>query len=170
MTTSLLAPRNAGISAALFLTLLTHAATPPAGPPVREEVVLTGWLHVEDYTMEDVTVAVEVNGSLHVAPVSGTGRFTVTLPADAEAVLRFEKPGHLPKEVVVDTRHARDGNPGQRARRVKFAVILELERHMGGFTYPSPVGAIGFEQGGGCLAVTHDRTLVPPSNHKPMVF
>lgn len=164
-----------GLALALFLLFgFAQAATPPSSPPTaaasEEAVVITGWLQVEGLTMKDVIVEVEVNGTTRIAPVSETGRFTVELPANAEVLLRFEKPGHLPKEVVVDTRHARDGEAGQRTRHVKFAVIMELERHMAGLTYPGPVGTLSFDNGGGCLAVAHDRNRVPAKRHATMVF
>lgn len=149
---------------------LLHAATMHAIAPSDGEIVLTGWIHVEDHTWQDATVAVEVNGSTRTARVSETGRFTLSLPAEADVVLRFEKPGHLAKEVVVDTRHAGQGPAGRRKRHVKFAVVLELERHMAGFTYHSPVGSIGFDKEGGCLAVTQHREKVPPTRQQPMVF
>jgi hypothetical protein len=155
----------------VILGIRTSAlAGPPPGPPFDEAVILTGWLHVEGYTMTDVTVEVEVNGAYSIARVTEAGRFTITLPAGAEAKLRFEKPGHLSKEVLVDTRHAQDGDQGQRVRRVKFAVIMELERRMAGLTYPGPVGSIGFDQGGGCLAVAHDRRLVKAKRQAVMEF
>lgn len=146
------------------------SANPPGAPPAGDAVVLTGWLHVDDLHMGDVVLEVEVNGEFRQGSISESGRFTVELPADAEATLRFEKPGHLPKEVQVDTRFIRDGGRSQRTRHVKFAVILEQKRHMGGFVYPDPVGSIAFEEGGGCLAVTHDRSLIPAQQHRPMVF
>jgi len=145
-------------------------AADTGAPDSNDAVVLTGWLHVEDHFMADVVIEVEVNGTFRTARVSENGRFTVTLPADAEATLRFEKPGHLTKEVVVDTRNAQEGLPGHRARRVKFAVIMQMERHMGNWTYSGPVGGLSFEQGGGCLSVHHDRTLVPADRFRPMVF
>ena len=132
--------------------------------------MVTGWLHVEDLTMADVVLKVEVNGTTELATVSENGRFTVTLPAETEAILRFEKPGHLPKEVVVDTHNAQDGEPGQHTRRVKFAVIMHLVRHMGGQRYAGPVGSLGFDDGGGCLAVSHDQKLVPVQRQALMVF
>lgn len=160
-----------GLCAALLLTISTvNAAGPPTKAGTEEAVVLTGWLHVDDLTMTDVVVEVEVNGTVQVAPVSENGRFTVMLPADAEAVLRFEKPGHVPKEVTVNTHYLQYGGPRQRTRKVSFAVILELERRMAGLTYAGPVGSIGFEEGGGCLAVAHERSLVPARRHAPMVF
>ena len=156
-----------GLCAALSLSVSpSHAAA----PPVNEAVVLTAWLHVDDLSMSDVVVEVEVNGTVHIAPVAENGRITVSLPADAEAVLRFEKPGHVSKEVTVDTRHVLRGGPDQRKRKISFAVILELERRMGGLTYAGPVGIIGFDPEGGCVAVAHDRTLVPARRHAPMVF
>lgn len=145
------------------------SGAPPAGPSAEEAVVLTGWLHVEDHTMADVTLEVLVNGIVRMARVSENGRFTVSLPADAEATLRFEKPGHLSKEVLVDTRNSQDGSFNQRTRRLKLAVVMQLERYMAGWAYTGPVGSIGFETGG-CVAVTHDRSLVPAGRNVPMVF
>jgi hypothetical protein len=145
------------------------AAGPPAGPSTEDAVVLTGWLHVEEHTMADVVLEVTVNGTMRTVTVSESGRFTVALPADAEATLRFEKPGHLSKELVVDTRHAQDGNFDRRTRRLKFAVIMHQQRHMGKWIYSGPVGAIRFEDGG-CPAVANDRSLVPADRHTPMVF
>jgi hypothetical protein len=145
------------------------AGAPPTGASVDETVVLTGWLHVEDHTMADVTLEVLVKGTVRTAQVSENGRFTVSLPADTEATLRFEKPGHLSKEVVVDTRNSQDGSFNQRTRRLKFAVVMQLERYMAGWAYTGPVGSIGFEIGG-CVAVSHDRSLVPVSRNVPMVF
>lgn len=159
------------LAVGLFLvqprTLLAEA---PPRPDAASDVILTGWLHVEDYFMDDMVVRIEVDGTTRTAPVSANGRFEISLPADREVVLRFEKPGHLAKEVVVNTSHARQGEPGKRKRHVRFAVIMELERHMAGFGYHSPVGTIGFDQDGGCLAVEHHREKVPPSRHQPMEF
>lgn len=132
--------------------------------------MLTGWLHVEGYTMEDVVITIDVNGESRTGSVNENGRFDIELPVDAEATLRFEKPGHLAKEVVVDTHHSRTGDAGQKSRHVKFAVILELERWMAGLTYPGPVGNIGFDESGGCLAIDHDRRKVPAKRQAVMVF
>ena len=162
--------RNAGLVALLLLTASTQAASPPLRIVAEEAVVLTGWLHTEDWTVHETTVEVEVNGVMQIAPVTLNGRFTVTLPTDAEVVLRFEKEGHLPKEVNVDTRHAQEGEVGERIRHVKFAVIMELERRMGGLTYAGPVGSLGFDAGGGCLAVAHDRRLVSATRKAVMEF
>lgn len=160
-----------GLCAAVLMLLSgsLHASTPPASP-LDEAVVLTGWLQTQDLTMAGVVVSIEVNGETQTTTVPESGRFDVSLPADVEATLRFEKPGHLPKEVVVDTHHVNDGGFDGRTRHVKFAVILELERRMGGLTYPGPVGSVGFDEGGGCMAVAHDRTLVPAGRDKIMVF
>lgn len=160
-------------SAAFFTLFISLCSTAMAKAPAsadQEAVVLTGWLHVEDHSFSGATVAVKVNGAIRDAVVSETGRFTVTLPAGTDALLRFEMPGHLTKEVVVDTHFATLGEPGQRVRRVRFAVVMELERHMAGFRYQGPVGSIGFDQGGGCLAIARDRKLVPARRQATMVF
>ncbi|MCB0790448.1 MAG: hypothetical protein H6595_13865 [Flavobacteriales bacterium] len=156
--------------AALQLPIPTHASSPPVEREDEDAVVLTGWLAVEDLTVRDVLVEVEVNGSVRTPRVSESGRFTVTLPADAEARLRFSKAGHLTKEIVVDTHHLWDGRFERKQRHVRFAIILTLERHMGGLTYAGPVGSIGFDDGGGCVAVSHDRRTVPAKRGKVMVF
>lgn len=131
---------------------------------------MTGWLHVVDYSFALTTVEAQVNGTVQYASVSRTGKFSLTLPADAEALLRFEHPGHLPKQILVDTHFAGDGEVGQQTRHVSIAVVLEPERHMAGLDYAGPVGKIAFDQGGGCTAITRERTMVPSRRLKPMVF
>jgi len=162
--------QQASALVAFLLAGAASAATPPANRAEKDEVVLTGWMHVEDHTWRDATVSVEVDGMVQIAHVTETGRFDIRVPSNSEVVLRFEKPEHLSKEVVVNTAHAANGSAGRHKRHVKFAVILELERHMAGFGYHSPVGTIGFDKDGGCLAVTHKRDKIPPARNRPMVF
>lgn len=158
-------------AAALLLTTTTNAMTPPANHTSEASVQLTGWLHVDDLEMSDVRILVAVNGSMRTARVSNSGRFDIDLPAASAATLRFEKPGHVTKEVTVDTRNVQDGEfTGQRRRHVKLAVIMEQERFMGGLAYASPVGTIGFEPGGGCLAVEHTRRTEPAKRRATMEF
>ncbi|MBK9761331.1 MAG: hypothetical protein IPO90_15520 [Flavobacteriales bacterium] len=161
---------NCGLLALLLFVANTVHAGAPASPKVLDAVVLTAWLHVEDLTMADVLVELEVDGVLQTGHVPENGRFEMSLPADVDAVLRFSKPGHLTKEVVVDTHHVTDGGFDGKKRHVSFAVILQQERHMAGFTYPGPVGSLGFDEGGGCLAVAHDRSVVPAERRTIMVF
>jgi hypothetical protein len=159
-------------AAALLVTIAipAQAGVPPYQPAADEAVVLTGWLHVEDLTFDQATVQLEVNGEVLSAPISKTGRFDISLPAGTEAVLRFENPGHLSKEVVIDTRYADQGEVGKHLRHVRFAVVLELERRMAGFTYAGSIGNIGFDKDGGCLAIAHTNRLVVGRNNQPMVF
>ncbi len=158
-----------GILAFVAMFAVHVDAKPPSGPPT-EMVILNGWLHVNDLNMENVVLRVEVDGATVRTRVSESGRFVVSLPAGAEARLRFEKPGHLAKEVLVDTRHSKDGGDRHKPRKVKLAVVLELERHMAGLDYAGPVGTLGFEEGGGCVAVEHHRNMVLGQSQKPMVF
>lgn len=151
-----------------FLMQPTHAVA--ADAPLEEAVILTGWLHVDDQDMADVTLMVKVNGRTRPSGVSSNGRFTVSLPRDADVVLRFEKPGHVPKELVVDTRHARTGEQGHRTRRVKLAVTMDPERHMADLTYAGPVGTLSFDEGGGCLAVQHSRKTTRTERSMTVTF
>ena len=162
---------------AAFAALFTGSINPSraAGPPsplaMEQAVELTGWLHVEDFDFNDATVLLVLDGEVRSVPISKTGRIEISLPVGTEAVLRFEHPGHLTKEVTVDTHHARDGHLGRDVRHVRFAVILEETRLMAGMDYAGPVGNMEFDENGGCLAVQHTRTLVVGrGRNKPMVF
>lgn len=160
----------APLGAFALLATTSHAMTPPPAPS-DAAVTLTGWLHADDLVMDDITVEIEVAGVVRYASVSGTGRFNVDLPAGTSAILRFEKPGHVTKEVTVDTRNVQDGAfGGERHRHVKLAVIMEQKRFMAGLTYAGPVGNIGFEPGGGCVAVAHTRTTETVKRPAAMEF
>ncbi|HQW87043.1 MAG TPA: hypothetical protein PLH93_07655, partial [Flavobacteriales bacterium] len=89
--------------AACLIPFTAAQADPPTAPLASTTVELIGWLHVEALSFDQATVEVQVGGSVHTAAVSRTGRFDVLLPADTEVLVRFEHPGHLSKEVVVDT-------------------------------------------------------------------
>lgn len=158
-----------GLLTALVLPLATFAGAPPAAQQGRM-VTLTGWLHTQDYSNRDAVLLMELNGDALQVPVSEAGRFMLAIPMNSKAVLHFEKPGHLAKEVVVDTRHARVRVNGRKLRRVRFAVILELERHMAGLAYNGPVGTIGFDPDGGCPSVSHHREMVTREQRRTMVF
>lgn len=158
------------IFAAALLALFTTAPPILAAPVDAGTVELTGWLHVDDLSFDLTTVEADVNGMVLFAPVSRTGRFSLMLPINANAVLRFEHPGHLPKVVSVDTHFAGVGEVGQHTRHLHFAVVLERERHMAGLDYAGPVGTIAFDKGGGCAAITRERKLMPSRRQKPIVF
>lgn len=154
-------PIHLALHAACLMLAVPHtlrAAPPESPPPAAGAVTLTGWLHVEDLSFRKTSVEVEYGGLIYDVPVSKTGRFDINLPDDLEAVVRFAHPGHLTKEVLVDTRHASQGEPGKHQRKVRFAVILEDEREMTGFDYDGPVGNIGFDKEGGCTVV--EKTLI----------
>lgn len=160
---------------ALALTCLMGTApatlrSAPYTPPTDDAVTITGWVHVEDLGFDNTRVKLEVNGEEHIVPLSPQGRFDINLPVGTEAVLRFEHPGHLPKEVVVDTHDAKAGEFKDGTRHLKLAVILELERLMAGMKYAGPVGNITFDAQGGCVAVDHTRRMIVGRKNEPMVF
>lgn len=155
---------------ALALALATAGAAMAITPPPVDEVELTGWLQVDDYSFDLTTVEVEVDGTVLFAPVSRTGRFSLVLPANTEALLRFEHPGHLPKEVTVDTRNAHVGGFARSRRHVSFAVVLDPERRMAGQVYAGPVASIAFDPQGGAVQVLHSKQVVPARHNKAIVF
>ncbi len=136
-----------------------HAAPRPESS--MDAVTLTAWLLVDDGQIGDVQVEVEVNGTVVQGRPEDNGRVELMLPSDVVAKVRFIKPGHLTKEVLVDTHHVNDGDFHGKQRQLKFAVTLQALKELGGQTYPGPVGTISFDDGGGCLAVLHDKRLVP---------
>lgn len=162
--------KNGSYPAMLLMAGFALAATPAKSPGEAIEVNLIGFLHVSDQCMEDVALTVNRDGTSERVPVSRSGRFTVDLADNINATLHFEKPGHVCKDVTVDTHYAGMGWPGQGMRQVKFAVVLHPERAMAGLKYPGPVGSIGFDPESGSLTATHDLTVVPARRQKTMEF
>lgn len=154
--------------ALLLVCMAPFRAAFAADGRTASAVVLTGWLHVDDLRMDEVVVEVEVGGSVEYTRVSRNGRFTIGLPAGAEATVRFERDGYQTKEVLVDTRGAVAGTHMEHA--ISFAVVLDPVRTMGGQTYAGPVATIAVEPGGGSLAVVHSRRLVPTRHQRTMEF
>ncbi len=132
----------------------------------RKEVLICGRV-VSPYTdMSDVLVLAELpDGSFQGSRSGESGRFTVSLPLEAEVRLRFRKAGHVEKIVTVDTRNAVDGRRARRlSRGVKFDVELLPEERLSGFTYDGPVGTISFVRGSGLMKVTYHEQLIHMSS------
>jgi hypothetical protein len=142
------------IFALLGLSLLANPALPVTGDQVR----IVGWLHADGLRQDDAILVVELNGEhCLAAELHDNGQFFFTLPVGAKAKLTFAKPGHLPKEVEVDTRNARNTPKAERMnRKLEFEVILESEEQRPGLHYDGPVGAITFVNGTGTMKVRHD--------------
>jgi hypothetical protein len=84
------------LAALLALSALTLLGAPVMTAP--DEVLLTGWLHVEDQTVNDLVLVVELDGDRCLfAEVQASGRFEVYVPVGCKALLSFIKPGHLTK-------------------------------------------------------------------------
>ena len=95
------------------------------------------------------------------AGVESPGRFTVVLPVGHQVTLSFSKPGHLPKEVVIDTRYSMMTEKAQRAnRKVKFDVVMEPLEKRPGRKYDGPVGSLSFFRGTGTMKVKHNLRVV----------
>lgn len=149
---------------AAFALIAACALSPihaEAGIGLPEDVVFTGWLRVEDHNVEDLVIMVEVAESCLYAEVLPTGRFTVAVPVGERALLAFIKPGHITKEVELDTRYSMANNKAARGNRtVKFDVVLEPEAKRPGRKYDGPVGSLGFHKGTGSTKVRHNLSVV----------
>ncbi len=132
----------------------------------RRAVLISGRVVSPYKEMKDVLVLAELpDGSIHGSPSGENGRFTVSLPLEAEVRLRFRKAGHVEKVVTVDTRNAVDGRRARRlSRGVKFDVELVPEERLSGFTYDGPVGTISFVRGSGLMKVTYHEQLIQMSS------
>lgn len=152
-------PLAEAVILAALLSLIAIAAT--AAPRGPEEVVFTGWLRVEDRNVNDLVLVVELADQCLYAEVLPSGRFTLSVPAGAQARLAFIKPGHLTKEIEIDTRHNAPNAKAARANRtVKFDVVLEPEEKRPGRRYAGPVGTLGFHRGTGATKVRHTLNVV----------
>lgn len=151
--------RAAAIAMIAASTILPTNAEAGLGLP--DEVVFTGWLRVEDHNVDDLVLVVEVAESCLYAEVLPNGRFTATVPVGSQARLAFIKPGHLTKEVDLDTRNSMSNSKAARANRtVKFDVVLEPEAKRPGRKYEGPVGSLGFNKGTGSTRVRHTLNFV----------
>lgn len=152
-------PLAEAVILAALLSLIAIAAT--AAPRGPQGVVFTGWLRVEDRNVNDLVLVVEVADQCLYAEVLPNGRFILAVPAGAQAVLAFIKPGHLIKEIAIDTRNsAPDAKAARKQRTVKFDVVLEPEQKRPGRHYDGPVGSLGFHKGTGTTKVRHTLNVV----------
>lgn len=153
---------EAAFLTALFALIGLSLFASPSPVLVRDEIVITGWLHADDGRMDDAVLVVELEGEHCLfAELFDNGQFFFRLPVGAKATLFFTKPGHLPKEVVVDTHNALNTPRALREnRKVKFEVVLEPERKRPGRVYDGPVGSIQFVNGTGTMKVKHDLRVV----------
>ncbi len=154
------------LEAALLLALfglfgLSLFASPTALAS-RDEILISGRLISDDRHMDDAVLVVELEGEHCLfAELFDNGQFFFRLPVGAKATLVFMKPGHLPKEVTVDTRNALNtAKAVKENRNVKFEVVLEPESKRPGRKYEGPVGSIQFVNGTGTMKVRHDLRVV----------
>ena len=153
---------EAALLTALFALIGLSLFAGPSPVIVRDEVRITGWLHSKDGRMDNAVLVVELEGeSCLYTELAFNGRFAFTVPLNAKARLIFLKPGHLAKEVDVDTRNALNTPQAERLnRKVEFDVVLENEEQRPGRRYEGPVGSITFLNGTGNMKVKHDLRVV----------
>jgi membrane-associated protease RseP (regulator of RpoE activity) len=148
--------------AVAFVSLMVQVpALAETGREKSEEVVFTGWLRVEDRNVDDLVLVVETAESCLYAEVLPSGRFIVAVPVGSEARLAFIKPGHITKEIELDTRNSMSNRKAARANsKVKFDVVLEPESKRPGRAYDGPVGSLAFNKGTSSTKVRHTLNVV----------
>lgn len=152
--------RRITIEALLVLALIALVALGSFAAPTGQAVLLSGRLLASDHSAHDLVLSVEVEGSCLFAEVSSRGRFSIAVPPGSKAILSFIKPGHLTKEVVIDTESAFGGSrAAKRARKLEFDVVMEPEQKHPGQRFTGPVGSVGFMKGSGALRVRHAPQL-----------
>ena len=153
---------------AALVCALTASALPAELLAERDHIEIHGRLLLDGEALSDAILIVEVN-DLECVPFDlyPDGRFELSLPLDAKASIRFEKPGYLSKDVVVDTRNAlRTKEAVRKNKLVRFDVQLQPEPRNERM-YAGPVGSITFVKGTGLMKVRHDRTLVDVHHADP---
>lgn len=153
---------EAALLTALFALLALTLLATPGAPSSPEVIRITGQLFSTDGQLEDAVLVVELEGAHCLfAELDADGRFHMELPLNSKVRLHFIQPGHLPKEVEVDTRNALNTPKAEREnRKVKFEVVLESEEQRPGRRYDGPVGTIRFVNGTGTMKVLHDLRVV----------
>ncbi len=164
---------EAALLLALFGLFGLSLFASPTAMAAKDEILITGWLLAEDRHMDDAVLVVELEGDRCLfAEIYENGQFFFRLPVGAKATLVFMKPGHLAKEVTVDTRNALNTPKAVKEnRKVKFEVVLESVCKRPGRKYEGPVGSIQFVNGTGTMKVRHDLRVVAddrsPANNMP---
>ncbi|MEZ4757959.1 MAG: hypothetical protein R2817_14120 [Flavobacteriales bacterium] len=150
---------EAALLTALFALFALSLLAAPASP---DAIRIAGQLYITDGHLNDAVLVVELEDAHCLyAELRDDGRFHMDLPVNSRVRLHFMQPGHLPKEVVVDTRNALNTPKALREnRKVKFEVVLESEEQRPGLRYEGPVGAIRFVNGTGTMKVMHDLRVV----------
>lgn len=154
--------RRISIEAVLLIALFALIALGSFAAPTEHEVLLTGRLHTPDRSARDLVLSVEVEGACLYAKVSDNGHFSIVVPPGSKATLSFIKPGHLTKEVFIDTESAFAGTRSvKHERKLEFDVVMVPESRHPGQSYMGPVGSVGFTKGSGTLRVRHAVQLTP---------
>lgn len=88
------------------------------------------------------------------------GKFKLSMPMGSSAYLRFEQPGYLNKEVLVNTANADQCKKAcHKNENLKFDVQMTPQQPDKHLQYMGPVGIITFLKGSGLMKVHYDRTL-----------
>lgn len=146
-----------GTAVLAFATLCAPASL-KAGTPQHIEV--RGRVLLDGATAEDAMLTIVMNNNCNLPfELQANGRFKVLLPVNSLFTIRFEKPGYLSKDVVVDTHNALCSTTARKVNQlVRFDVQMQPMPAIA-CAYAGPVGSITFTKGTGLMKVCYDRTL-----------
>ncbi|MFZ1333387.1 MAG: hypothetical protein WAR83_14430 [Flavobacteriales bacterium] len=113
---------------------------------------------IQDTDARVNAVLIASDGTQMPIDLSRAGKYMVNAPAADTYVLRFEQPGCVAKEVLIDGRNANTKKFGERT--IKFDMVLHADHPDVNMYYTGPVAEIAFEEGTGEMKVLEQYQLV----------
>lgn len=150
-----------GFYALLLFTLLflfAFTVTRAQGNLVLKGVVM----HPEENTARPYAEIIGSNGEHMSLEIRPNGKFWVCAPANDKYIIRFMQAGCVPKEVMVDARHATSAS-AHNDRKFEFDVVLTADDGEQAMRFNSPVGRVEFHSSTGRAHVAHHYEMVPVS-------
>ncbi|MBK6627032.1 MAG: hypothetical protein IPJ87_13595 [Flavobacteriales bacterium] len=135
-------------------TLIAACITLSIAAGAQTFVTFTGDVRMPDQDLHPVRMTVSDGHETMDVVLGRNGAYSFHIPVNERVTLTLESPGHITKEVSIDT-HGVPEASGLFARTVRVAFDLELERQPDEMQlcYTGPVGAIAFTE--------NDGTIVP---------
>ncbi|MBV6406109.1 MAG: hypothetical protein IT228_07880 [Flavobacteriales bacterium] len=127
-------------------TLIAAGITLSIAAGAQTYVTFTGAVHMPDQELHAVRMTVSDGSETMDVMLGRHGSYSFHIPVNERVVLTLESPGHITKEVEIDTHGVPEAN-GLFARNVRVAFDLELERQPDDvlLCYAGPVGRISFQ-------------------------
>ena len=131
-------------------TLIAACITLSIAAGAQTFVTFTGDVRMPDQDLHPVRMTVSDGHETMDVVLGRNGAYSFHIPVKERVTLTLESPGHITKEVTIDT-HGVPEARGLFARTVRVAFDLELERQPDDLhlCYAGPVGHIAFAENDG---------------------